>query len=525
MYFTSANFLLFFLCTFVGYYTVFRRVQWQFLLMASLVFYAFSGWSNLIYICVTICSTWFAGRQMTRLRIGQEQYLAGIPELSKKGRNTYKAVIKAKLKKWLVLCLLFNLAILAVVKYISFVISSINPLLSVINAQQITSINILLPLGISFYTFQALSYIIDVYRGLESESSLFKFGLFVSFFPQLIQGPISRFDDLKETLYSQHKFDSEEFQAGLARVMWGFFKKLIVADRLITAVMALSDPNGGYGGVYVILNAFFYAITLYADFTGGIDITLGTARMLGVAVKENFSRPFYSVSIADYWRQWHITMGTWFKDYLFYPISASRPMLRLFKWSQKSFGGGFGKRISVYTSTMILWFVTGLWHGAEWHFIVWGLVNGIVIIISKELSPLYARFHKRFRIGDTNGYKAFQIFRTFWLMSFIRIFDVYGSVRLTIKMYLSVIFNFDWTRFITNGPSDLGLDIADYALIAIAVIVMVIAGFTHNNRHMEFTNVKPILRTVLIASMVFAVIIFGIYGFGYDSRQFIYNQF
>jgi len=525
MSFTTIGFCIFLLCLLLGYFTVFRRFQWQFLLLASFAFYAFSGWENLVYIAITIVSTWLAGQHMSKLRTAQKAYFEQNPDLSKPDKKAYKAAANKKLKRWLIACLLFNFTILAVVKYANFAIANLNAVSAAFDAPLITPIDLLLPMGISFYIFQSMGYIIDVYRGGESESNLFRLGLFVSFFPQLIQGPISRFGDLKQTLFTPHKFDGNRFQTGLARMMWGFFKKLIVADRLFAAVAVLSRSPEEYAGIYVLWNALFYAITLYADFTGGIDITIGAAHMLGIDVKENFNRPFYAVNIADYWRRWHISMGTWFKDYVFYPVSASQPMLKLFKWSKKHLGDGFGKRVSVYVSTMILWFATGIWHGAEWHFIVWGLVNGIVIILSEECSPLYARFHARFPVGKTAWYRAFQIVRTFWLMSFIRIFDVYANVRTTFKMWLSVLTDFGWARFLADGFTSLGLAAADYAVIGISVLVMILVGYAQYNRKVLFLSMRPAVRGVLLAAMAMAVVVFGIYGFGYDSRQFIYNQF
>ena len=525
MHFTSLNFCLFLFCLFAGYYFIFRRFQWQFLLAASLIFYSFFGWNNVIFICVTICSTWFAGIKMKRLRVKQEQYFSSMPSLTKEEKKDYKKYINKHLKKWLVFCLIFNFGMLAVLKYTNFIISNANTIISAAGGQPFSPINLLLPVGISFYTFQSMGYIIDVYRGSEDEPNLFKFALFVSFFPQIIQGPISRFGNLKKSLFTRHKFSPEEFQAGLARILWGFFKKLVVADRLITAVTALSASPENYNGVYVILTMFFYIATLYADFTGGIDITIGTARMLGIQIHENFNRPFYAVSMADYWRRWHISMGTWFKDYLFYPLSTSKTMIKHSKKIKEKTGEGFSRRVQFYTTMIILWFTTGLWHGAQWYFVVWGLMNGTVLIISEELRPVYAKFHRRFPYGQTLWYKSFQVCRTFCLMCLLASFHVYTNVRLTFRMYFSVIADFGFGKFITQGINDLGLHFSDYIIVISAILIMIAAGFFGYNKKVEFKNLRPVYRGTLIAALFFIVVIFGTYGFGYDSQQFIYNQF
>ncbi|HOB20919.1 MAG TPA: MBOAT family O-acyltransferase, partial [Candidatus Atribacteria bacterium] len=255
-------------------------------------------------------------------------------------------------------------------------------------------------MGISFYTFQTMGYIIDVYRGKHpAERNFFKLALFVSFFPQLIQGPISRFSDLAQTLYKEHSFDSRNISFGIQRILWGYFKKVVLADRILVAVNTLIKNPDTYQGAYVLIGMLFYAYQLYADFTGGIDITIGIAQVLGIEVKENFHRPYFSKNIVEYWRRWHITMGTWFRDYLFYPLSVSKPMLNISKHSRRLFGEALGKRIPVYLSTFIVWFATGIWHGASWNFIVWGLMNCVVILISQELKPFYDWFHSRFNVA------------------------------------------------------------------------------------------------------------------------------
>ena len=173
----------------------------------------------------------------------------------------------------------------------------------------------------------------------------------------------------------------------MQRIMWGYFKKLVIADRILVAVNTIIRDPEVYQGAFALVGMLFYAFQLYADFTGGIDITIGIAQVLGIEVKENFNRPYFSKSIAEYWRRWHITLGTWFRDYLFYPISVSKPMMKVFKFTRERFGGAIGRRIPVYISTITVWFVTGIWHGASWNFIAWGMANCVVIIISQELEP------------------------------------------------------------------------------------------------------------------------------------------
>lgn len=535
MLFTSYGFILF-LCVLIGlYYVIPKRFQWGLLLLASFVFYYFSGWSNLIYISATIVSTYLIGLKLGSLSQKESSYLKENKEtLSKEDRKVYRENIKTKRRRWLILCLVFNLGILAVIKYTNFVITNINSILSLFkftlfNMSEFPLVDFLLPMGISFYTFQTMGYIIDVYRGKHGpEKNIGKLALFVSFFPQLIQGPISRFDDLSQSLYEEHSFDGKNFSFGLQRVLWGYFKKLVIADRIVIAVLEITKNPGTYDGIYVFVGMVFYAVQLYADFTGGIDITIGIARMLGIKVRENFDRPYFSKSIAEYWRRWHITMGTWFRDYIFYPLSVSKPMLELSKSSRRKLGEKIGKKVPVYLATMTVWFTTGIWHGSGWNFIVWGLLNGFVILVSQEFNPLYAKFHRRFdKAGDTLGFKLFRVLRTFLLMSSLRILDCYRDVGVSFRMFGSMFTKINIGELFNGSLLKLGLDVPDYIVLLIGVVLLTAFSLVQRNGSVrEKLFLKPAaVRYIIYVLLLFSIIILGAYGIGFDSNQFIYNQF
>ena len=272
----------------------------------------------------------------------------------------------------------------------------------------------------------------------------------------------------------------------------------------------------------------FYAFELYCDFTGGIDITIGIAEVMGIRVTENFNLPYFSKNIKEYWNRWHITMGTWFTDYIFYPISVCKPMLNLSKFSRKHFGEVIGKRVTVYLSAFVVWFTTGLWHGAAWNFIVWGLMNFVVIMVSQELEPLYEKFHKRFSVKGKVPYEAFQILRTFLLMSCIRMFDCYRDVPLTFKMVGTMVTKFNIGELFNGSLLSIGLSVADYVVLIVGFIVV----FTVSLFKVRVGNVRtvllqkpPIVYFGIMAVMIMLIIVFGAYGIGYDSSQFIYNQF
>ena len=337
MQFTSAAFLLLTAVTLTLYYLLPKRWRWCCLLVASYVFYLFAGVECLFFILYTTAVTYVTSILMQKRADSEAAYLSEHAEtLSKEERKAYKAKEKKRRFWILVGGLILGFGLLAVQKYTAFVLSSVNAL-----GAQIRVPNLILPLGISFYTFQSMGYLIDVYRGKgRAEKNPLKLALFVSFFPQLVQGPISRFGDLAPQLYEGRAFDRLGFGAGLARVVWGYFKKVVVADCAMIAVRELVQSQAT--GAYVVLLILLYSAVIYGDFTGGIDVTIGVAELFGIRLRENFDRPFSSKTVKEYWRRWHITMGTWFTDYVFYPLSVCNPMQKLSKWSRAHLGVALG---------------------------------------------------------------------------------------------------------------------------------------------------------------------------------------
>ena len=529
MLFTSYRFIMFILLLFILYYMIPRSCQWKLLLAASYLFYGFAGSGFLVFILVTTVSTYYTGRRLNHIQADWDCFLKeNRDKMSREERKAAKADSKKRQRKLLILCMVLNFGILAVLKYTDFVIINLNGLLSLLRQRKLSPAGFLLPLGISFYTFQIMGYLIDVYREKYfCEKNIFKLALFISFFPQLIQGPISRFDDLKKTLFQKHAPDWENIGFGLERILWGYFKKLVVADRLLIAVNTIVRNPEEYQGVYVLVGMFFYAITLYADFTGGIDITIGVAQVLGIRVQENFIRPYFSKSIAEYWRRWHISLSSWFREYMFYPISVSKSMLELSKKSRKRFGDWFGRRIAIYIASVIVWFTTGIWHGAAWNFIVWGLLNCLVILISQECFPLYAKFHEKLHVKHTFWYRLFEVIRTFWLMSFLRTFDCYRDVGTTFRMIGTIISKWNLTELFGRNLMQLGLSLPDYLIIFIAVSLMLAVSLMERSgdvRQLLAEKSIPVRYTAVFALFT-VILIFGAYGEGYDASQFIYSQF
>lgn len=530
MLFTSYEFIAFLILLFILYYAIPARHQWKLLLLASYVFYFVSGWKNGLFILLTTVSTYFLAKGIDKLHREQAAYLKEHKkEMSKEERKGYKAKIKSRQWRLLLMGLFLNFGILAVLKYTNFAIANVNGLLSFWGTEKrLPFLNLLLPLGISFYTFITMGYLIDVYRGkYPAETCLGRLALFVSFFPQLIQGPINRYDEMKETLYTEHLFDAREIAFGLERVLWGFFKKLVIADRILTGVTTIIKAPEVYNGIYVFVGMMFYALQLYADFTGGIDITVGVAQVLGIQVRENFIRPYFSKNIAEYWRRWHISLGAWFTEYIFYPVSVCQPMLNFSRFCRKHFGDYVGKRMPVYVASLAVWFTTGIWHGASWNFIVWGLLNGIIIILSQECEPLYARFHSRFPVAGTWWYSLFQVVRTVLLMSSLRMLDCYRNVPLTFRMFGDMLLHSRLSQLFDGRLMSLGLTMSDYLVLGLGTVVLIgvsLAGRNGSVREKLAARPAPV-RYAVIYSLFLCTLIIGAYGVGYDSSQFIYNQF
>ena len=303
---------------------------------------------------------------------------------------------------------------------------------------------------------------------------------------------------------------------------------LVIADRLLVAVTALCGDPEAYTGAYVFIGAVLYAAELYADFTGGIDITIGIAQVLGISVKENFIRPYFSRNIAEYWRRWHISMGTWFKDYIFYPLSVAPWLLKLSKSARKKISDGFGRKLSVYVSTIVTWFLTGLWHGAAWNFVVWGLLNAFFILLAEEFKPVSQRFRaKHEKLVSGFGYRAFETLRTFLLMCSLRVLDCYRDVTVSFRAIGTVFTDFNWREAFSGTLLQLGLTGADYIVAFCGVIVMFAVSCVQEKRGSvrEALWEKPVLSYAVFFILAVAVLTLGAYGVGYDASQFIYNQF
>ena len=523
MAFTSFSFLLFAAAVIALYYLVPKKFQWWVLLIASYVFYLTADIRYLVFILLTTVTTYFTARHMGKALEVQDAYLAEHKkELSREEKKEYKGKVKSANRKWMIGCLLFNFGMLSICKA-----ALVEPFRAMMSGTGLSFLSLGLPMGISFYMFQSMGYVVDVQRGTcKAEQNFFRLALFVSFFPQLVQGPISKFTQLAPTLYAPKDFDGKTVSFGLQRMLWGYFKKLVVADRIAVAIGTLKGAE--FTGVGFLLLSLFYAVQIYGDFTGGIDVTIGLAETMGIKLPENFIRPYFSKNIAEYWRRWHISLGVWMREYIFYPISVSGPMRDLSKWGRAKLGD-FGKRLPVYVASVATWFVTGIWHGLNANFIVWGMLNCFFVVLSEECVPLYEKFHGRFPgLKQTKGYGVFEMLRMFWLMNLIRACDLFPNVGDYFRRVASVFTTFNWHILWDGTMMKLGLTGLDYAVLGVSILVLFFVS-VFQEKHGSFRKAlaeKPaFLRYGLIFAMFLVVILMGSYGIGYDASNFIYNQF
>lgn len=525
MLFTSWSFALLIAVLLPVYYAVPKKLQRYVLLIANGAFYAFAGWRALILIVFTAISVYFFARAIGLQWDRQKGTLAEHrDDWDKAEKKAYRERMDRRRRMLLAACLILHFGLLFLMKYGTGLTGAANTLFGT----HWDGSRFLLTMGASFYTFSAMGYVIDVERGkYPAERLPQNVLLYTTFFPVLVQGPISRFDKLGETLFAPHELNWDNLRAGLLRILWGYWKKLIVADRLLTAVRQIIRYPDTYNGAFAFLGMLLYAATLYADFTGGIDITIGIGRMLGIRVEENFNRPFFSKNIAEYWRRWHMTLGAWFKEYVYYPVSVSKPLRRLTKAARR-FGDGFARRLPVYLATLAVWAVTGMWHGNSWNFLVWGLCNGVILLASEELSPLYAKFHSRFpNLGKTWSYRVFTVIRTVLLLSALRMFDCYSTVWETLRTFGSMFTVWNLPLLWRGGIASLGLKASDYLAAGGGILAMLAVSLEQRKGLLtpRFLKARLSVRLFVYGFLLVTILVFGYYGFGFDSGQFIYNRF
>ena len=518
MAFYSLAFFGFVLIFFVLHYVVgdfAPKHQWIVRLMAGITFFIYLSGAKIIFILISAVCIWAGALHISRLARKNKE------ERSREGLSREeKKLIKKKGQKirklWTATVVVINLALLIFAKYIL----------------PTTNHPIALPIGISFYTLQAVSYMIDVYgEKYEAQTNFGKVLLYLCWFPQLIQGPINRYDLISNDLYSNYKICAPDFRYAFYMFLFGAVKKYAIADLLAPLVNAsLNNSSSVYPGSFLLFGALSFAIRQYADFSGGIDMSMAVSLLFGVKMNENFRQPYFSTSLAQFWRRWHITLGSWMRDYVFYPFVTTKPVSKMTKYISNRFGSHAGRAVTGGISNLIVFALVGLWHGPENHFLCWGLYNGFIIAISDALSPVFAKLTRFLKINE-NGkpFYCFRVFRTFMIVVLAGYFDVIGPVRVGISCFFNTFFDFD----ISSGLSMISQLFTDHitsveavvtALIAV-ILLVVNSVFKEKGR----SPLRSICKRHYLVRWVFCFILMGIlmYSFTVSSniRGFMYAAF
>lgn len=531
---TSFPFFLFVCAVLLVYFHVPGKYQWIVLLLASCAFYLSYGAKYILFVLFTSASVHFAARGIQRISDNQRAWLKGEGKaLDKEEKARIKAQNKRRKKRIMLLALLANLFVLCLFKYAHFALEQVNAVLRLFHGHPIPdTLRLIAPLGISFYTFQMIGYLLDVYwENVRAEENYFKTLLFCSFFPQMTQGPISEFGVLAEQLFSPHDFSYRNYSWGMQRMAWGFFKKMVIADALAPLVADVFANYSAYTGLTTLIGAFLYSVQIYADFSGYMDIMCGLCEVMGIRLTENFDRPYFSKSVAEYWRRWHMSLGAWFKRFIYYPIGISKWNRNLGKTCRAKLGRKFGDMLPASLALVVVWLATGLWHGASWAYIVWGLVNGLFIILGLWLEPFYAACRAKLHIHeDAWLWRAFQTVRTFILVTFIKVLPEVGTLSdgwgLWMRIFTEHSVPQSLRRLLPFLDWSSKYTLAHFAMALVGTACLFAFSLLQRKQPVRaYTDKWPMpLRAAMLGGVFFLIITFGIQN-TWEGGGFLYAQF
>ena len=527
----SVEFALLWLVTAVVYFLFPLKYRWTVLLAASAVFYFSGGIGTGYFMLFTIGVIYVVAIFLDKLNIAQKEQLKNQPELTRDEKKALKAAFQKKKRIILTAGLVICFGILVYLKYFNFISSQIFKIPSIFGLDlKAPQHSLAFPLGISFYTLQATSYIIDVYRGkIGAEKNIAKVALFVSFFPQITQGPIGRFNLLAPQLYEGHEFNFTQAKYGAQLFLWGLIKKLCLAEYVGVIAEEVFTNYKDYSGLIILIGSIFYGLQVYADFSGGMDMIRGVAQVFGIEMAVNFERPYFARSVAEFWRRWHITLGAWMKDYVFYPLSLSKHFASLGKKTRKTFGNYVGKMLPTFLASFVAFFLVGIWHGSSYKYVAYGLWNSIIISSSILLEPTYKKILEKLKVNtECFSWKLFQIVRTFFLISIGRIFSRANSLRDSLAMLKNLVSEFNpWV--LTDGTIyELGLTAREMFLVFLMLIVVLVISLMQENgmkirQSLEKQNL--LFQWLVIIGAIVFLLIYGAYGGGFSAADFVYQQF
>lgn len=500
------------------YQFMYKKYRWTVLLVASYVFFCmFSGYL-VIYNIVTVIITYI---------------FAYLPERisAKKGKDTAeKKMLKKRKKQILAVGIIMNLSILIVLKYTGFFGAMGEQILSRLGVNaQFTVVKFLVPIGISYYTLQSISYLVDVYRNsVKRQENVAKLALYLSFFPTIIEGPITRYGQISDALYSNEGISYSNLTEGYKRILWGLFKKVVLADHMVIGVNKIFDSGVSYGGAVYVYGAILCTLQLYMDFAGTIDIVIGTGKIFGIILPENFKQPFFAKNAGDFWHRWHITLGTFFKDYIFYPISFAKPMGKMAKKVKKLFGIGVSKLFVPTIALFCVWICNGLWHGPQETYIFYGMYYFVIIFIENCMEKQVASFMEKHKLTDMSvGIRMFRFIKLFVIVVIGEMFFRAATISQGMNMLKVMFTDFDFMNLI-HSLADFVLEPYDYLIMLVGMMIVLIVDVLNekNVSVIGWINQKPkAVRWTIWYVSIFTVIIFGAYGPGFDTVAMMYAAF
>lgn len=504
---TTIVFAIFSILTIIIYFVVPKKIQWIILLLSSMIFlfYKNVNLATIIQALLILSTTYICSLLIHKYKDNQ-----------------------SKSKLWLIIGILLIIGVLFYLKYINLFLVTLNSIGSLFHLNfHFNMVNHVSLIGISYYSLIMIGYLNDVYRGAcEPQRNIFKCALFMSYFPILTSGPFIRYNNLKDDLYGTHKFSYDRMCSGLVRVLWGLFKILVISLRLGIIVDSIYNNLNSFNGLIIVVAILAFPLQLYTNFSGSIDIIMGISEIMGIQLPENFNAPFFSKTITEFWRNWHITLGAWLKDYVFYPLLKSDMMQNLTTKCKTVFGKKIGKKIPMFLSMLIMWILIGIWHGGEYKFIVGtGLLQFLYIFLEDLLEPVAKRVNKKLRINDNSfWYKTYQILRTYLLFSFAMIFFRSYSISEAVIVIKSI---FSFKTQILSNIKLIGLDIYDWGILLFSLIILFIVDFISRKTNIREKLFKKniIIRWMILYFLIFSIIVFGCYGDGFNPADFIYRGF
>lgn len=527
-YFSIEYLALFLPAVFIFYNLMPKKYRWLLLLLASYLFFWLISGKLILYLISATCIVYILALHLEKIQSQRNQLL------EKKERSERKAIrifYQKKQRKLVTAGVLILIGILAVLKYSDFIGINVQSIFSLLHLPITIQIpSFVLPIGISFYTLQAVSYLLDVYREkIKPEWNFGKLALYMSFFLTIIEGPICRYSDMSIQLYEGKKVSWNQFLYGMQRILYGLMKKIVIADRLNLFIKTIFHDYNSYDGGMIAFGALLYTCQLYMEFSGTMDIVIGSGEIFSFKILENFRQPFFSKTISEFWQRWHISLGLWFKDYIFYPLSMSDPLKKMTSWARKKFKNHYGPLMSGSIALFCVWLANGFWHGSGWNYIFFGLYHFTLILGGNLIEPVSNRLCSYFKIKrESILYHFFQIVRTGILVVIGELFFRAQGLRAGIHMFIKICTNFSLVSFTDSTVFSIGMDRQDFIIVVIAVMtVFVISIIKEKGLSVrEHISKEPIvLRWSLYYMLILFIVVFGAYGTGYVPVDPIYANF